>query len=49
MFPLNESNQLDNRHREKYHVQHATTGRLRDSALPQMQRALNMDAATKLK
>ena len=49
MFPLNDCNQLENRHREKYYVQHATTGRLRDSALPQMQRALNLDAASKFK
>ena len=36
MFPLNESNQLNNRYNEKYHVQHATTGRLKNSALPQI-------------
>ena len=46
MFPLNESNkQEDLRFKEKYIVQHASTGRLYDSALPQMQRALNLDAA----
>ena len=49
MFPLNDCNLLENRHREKYYVQHATTGRLRDSALPQMQRALNLDAESKFK
>ena len=47
MFPLNDCNQLENRHREKYFVQHASTGRLYDSAIPQMQRALNEDAASK--
>ena len=46
MFPLNPSTQQDNlRFPEKYMVQHATTGRLLDSAIPQMQRALNVDAA----
>jgi hypothetical protein len=46
MFPLNHNTQQDNlRFTEKYMVQHATTGRLLDSAIPQMQRALNVDAA----
>ena len=46
MFPLNPNTQQDNlRFPEKYMVQHATTGRLLDSAIPQMQRALNVDAA----
>ena len=46
MFPLNPNTQQDNlRFTEKYMVQHATTGRLLDSAIPQMQRALNVDAA----
>ena len=46
MFPLNPNTQQDNlRFTENYMVQHATTGRLLDSAIPQMQRALNVDAA----
>ena len=49
MFPLNDCNQLENRHREKCFVQYASTGRLYDSAIPQMQRALNVDAASKPK
>ena len=40
MFPLNPSS-LDSRHFEKYFVQHAATSRLRDSAIPYMQRLLN--------
>ena len=40
MFPLNPSS-VDSRHYEKYFVQHATTSRLRDSAIPYMQRLLN--------
>ena len=48
MFPLNPAQGQDNlRHTEKYFVEHAATGRLKDSAIPQMQRALNMDAALK--
>ena len=46
MFPLNPaSDQNSLRHREKYFVHYATTGRLLDTAIPQMQRALNLDAA----
>ena len=46
MFPLNPNTKQDNlRFTEKYMVQHATTGRLLDSAIPQIQRALNVDAA----
>ena len=37
MFPLNKQNV----HREKYKVNFASTSRLRDSAIPQMQRLLN--------
>ena len=44
MFPLNQSDDKNTREREKYLVQHATTSRLLDSALPQLQRALNIDA-----
>ena len=40
MFPLNPSS-LNSRNYEKFHVQHATTSRLRDSAIPFMQRLLN--------
>ena len=40
MFPLNPST-VDTRHHGKYLVQHATTSRLRDSAIPYMQRLLN--------
>ena len=41
LFPLN----LDPRNRDKYHVQFAKKSRLLDSSIPQMQRALNSDAA----
>ena len=44
MFPLNQSDDKNTREHEKYLVQHATTSRLLDSALPQLQRALNIDA-----
>ena len=48
MFPLNPQNGQDNlRHTEKYYVDHASTVRLKDSAIPQMQMALNMDAVSK--
>ena len=43
MFPLNEhSSAMKTRHPEKFYVQPAKTGRLRDSAIPYMQRLLNM-------
>ena len=42
MFPLNQSD-LETRHREKYHVQPASTTRLAKSALPYLQRLLNDD------
>ena len=46
LFPLNPNTEQDNlRFPEKYLVQYASTGRLLDSAIPQMQRALNADAA----
>ena len=46
MFPLNPNMEQDNpRFPEKYLVKYASTGRLLDSAIPQMQRALNADAA----
>ena len=41
MFPLNPSS-VETRNLEKYHVQHATTSRLADSAIPYMQRLLNL-------
>ena len=44
MFPLKQSDDKNTREREKYLVQHATTSRLLDSTLPQLQRALNIDA-----
>ena len=40
MFPLNSSH-LNTRHHEKYFVQPARTDRLKDSAIPYMQRLLN--------
>jgi hypothetical protein len=40
MFPLNPSS-ADTRHHGKYLVQQATTSRLKDSAIPYMQRLLN--------
>ena len=41
MFPLNDMNCHDVRSKEKYHVNFASTTRLGDSAIPQMQRLLN--------
>ena len=41
MFPLNPSS-VETRNPEKYYVQHATTSRLADSAIPYMQRLLNL-------
>ena len=41
MFPLNPST-VETRHQEKYYVQPASTGRLKDSAIPYMQRLLNL-------
>ena len=41
MFPLNVQTDHDIRQTQKYHVQFAKTNRLRDSAIPQLQRALN--------
>ena len=40
MFPLNESD-VNTRNLEKYYVQPASTGRLKKSAIPYMQRLLN--------
>ena len=44
MFPLNSTLDHDIRRKQKYHVQFAHTNRLRDSAIPQLQRALNREA-----
>ena len=44
MFPLNSTLDHDMRTKQKYHVQFAHTNRLRDSAIPQLQRALNREA-----
>ena len=43
MFPLNPNFSENSRQTEKYHVKFASTGRLYDSAIPAMQRALNED------
>ena len=40
MFPLNETN-VNTRKPEKYHVPHAKTDRLANSAIPYMARLLN--------
>ena len=40
LFPFN----LDPRNTDVYKVQFARTSRLRDSSIPQLQRALNLDA-----
>ena len=41
LFPLNEQNLLDNRHREVFKVHFAGTDSYRDSAIPYCQRKLN--------
>ena len=41
MFPLNDTVNYNLRKHETYYVQPARTNRLRDSSIPQMQRALN--------
>ena len=41
MFPLNELNTNHTRSHEKFRVKHAKTDRLKNSAIPQMQRLLN--------
>ena len=43
MFPLNQNDEAV-RDKEIFHVQHAKGGRLFDSSIPQLQRALNADA-----
>ena len=47
MFPLNVDHEVETREAEKYKVKFARTSRLLDSAIPQMQRALNVDARSK--
>jgi hypothetical protein len=41
MFPLNDPNMHNTRSHEKFQVNHAQTGRLLNTAIPQMQRMLN--------
>ena len=42
MFPLNtNTHSMNNRNTEKFHVQHANTGRLKDSSIIYMQHLLN--------
>ena len=41
MFPLNDHNKIKVRSNEKFNVNFASTGRLLNSAIPQMQRLLN--------
>ena len=43
MFPLNQAKYQSTRNHQKFHVQHAKTNRLKNSAIPHMQRALNKD------
>ena len=48
MFPEKEViHQMEVRKYEKYEVKHANTGRLKDSAIPYMQRILNNDNLSK--
>ena len=44
MFPLNETNTHNTRDMDKYQVDFTHRARLMNSAIPQLQRALNMDA-----
>ena len=44
MFPLKEAITTETRKKEKYVVQHTRTARLLNSAIPQLQRALNNEA-----
>ena len=44
MFSLNNNDAIDVRHTDKFQVQFAKGSRLLDSAIPQLQRALNDDA-----
>ena len=47
MFPLNKQDNYSTRFREKYYVQPASTERLKNSAIPQLQRALNEEIQRK--
>ena len=49
MFPLNPVPVHSTRNPEKFHVQPARTSRLLYSAIPQLQRALNLDSSRKAK
>ena len=45
MFPRNKNmHTMNNRNTEKFHVQHANTGRLKDSSIIYMQHLLNEDS-----
>ena len=44
MFPVNnKQHDMNTRNEEKFKVKHANTGRLKNSAIPSMQRMLNED------
>ena len=47
MFPVNPNCPLEIRARETYHVTFAKTDRLKNSAIPYMQRLLNANLGTK--
>ena len=47
MSPLNVDQEVDTREAAKFKVKFARTNRLLDSAIPKMQRALNVDARSK--
>ena len=47
MFPLNDAENLNTRFREKFKVTKANTERLKNSAIPFMQRLLNVEAPKK--
>ena len=47
MFPLNKQDNYSTRFHEKYYVQPASTERLKNSAIPQLQRALNEEIQRK--
>ena len=49
MFPLNDAQNFNTRYREKYKVTQASTGRLKNSAIPFMQRLLNAEDQKKYK
>ena len=41
LFPLNHTDGVETRSQDKYRVLHANTDRLKDSAVPYLQRLLN--------